>query len=306
MGSIWCRNRTHPYEARDERTEEFWHQAVRLDGLRLAEAPEAFKSDSQIVMAAVRQNGAALALAKEPCASDIEIVLAAVAQDGRALRCAAHHFRSQRDVVLAAVSQNGEALQYAAEPWTGDGEIVLAAVQQNGCALRHAKTSCRRDAEIVLAAALHSPRALCWAASELLEDNTFAVDARKSVFILSVSMLSGRSCIVAAAAGDRTAKILVRCRHELGFNDLFSQQGKHWELLHGSSPVALLDCVEDWPGIKPHGVVNELSLVVTAPTAGCRAKGLCKHKSSALFNALDTRRAGACHETKMAPTVCFS
>eukprot|EP00971_Amphidinium_carterae_P275268 5461642-Amphidinium_carterae.1 len=74
--------------------------------------------------------------------------------------------------MLAVVLVDGEKLKYVPEQFRDNRAIVSAAV------------SCR-------------PWALQFAADTLLQDETFAVQARQSFYFFSVVTLSGRSCCVA-------------------------------------------------------------------------------------------------------------
>eukprot|EP00971_Amphidinium_carterae_P325842 6456341-Amphidinium_carterae.1 len=60
-----------------------------------------------------------------------------------------------------------------------DCEVVLAAVRENALALKYAR------------------EALYFAADDLLEDATFRTEARRLFYLLKLTMLSGRSTVVA-------------------------------------------------------------------------------------------------------------
>eukprot|EP00971_Amphidinium_carterae_P181387 3598467-Amphidinium_carterae.1 len=99
-------------------------------------------------------------------------------------------------------------LALAAESCSSDRGIVLAAVQQNGKALEFAAESCKNDREIVLTAVEQNWEALEFASDALLEDTSFAADAKKDVYILRISLMSGRSTCVAAFKGDETEHLI--------------------------------------------------------------------------------------------------
>eukprot|EP00971_Amphidinium_carterae_P346122 6487410-Amphidinium_carterae.1 len=80
----------------------------------------------------------------------------------------------------------------------GDREFVLSAVRQNGHALKYATDSLRADGEIVQAAVQQYAGAVQFAADDLLEEPSFATEAKKVRRLLRLTMLSGRSTVVAA------------------------------------------------------------------------------------------------------------
>jgi len=93
--------------------------------------------------------------------------------------------------VLAAVRQNGLALQYATETLKADRDVVLAAVQKrNGRVLKCATEALRADRDVVLAAVQQDAGAIEFAADELLEDPTFAMEAKGRYHLLKLTMLS--------------------------------------------------------------------------------------------------------------------
>eukprot|EP00971_Amphidinium_carterae_P109745 2174031-Amphidinium_carterae.1 len=162
---------------------------------------------------------------------------------------------ADRDVVLAAVQKNGYALQYATEALRDDREVVLAAVQENGWALQYATETLKSDSEVVLAAVQqHKDPAFRFAADCLLQDPTFATEAKRRFHLLKLTMLSGRSTVVAAAGYWKVGGVLVTCQERLGL----TCKGTTMELWHGSEklPADNTD-VEHWPGIQPCGEISE-------------------------------------------------
>eukprot|EP00971_Amphidinium_carterae_P293136 5819954-Amphidinium_carterae.1 len=67
---------------------------------------------------------------------------------------------------------------YATQALRADHEIVLAAVRQNGWALEYATEALRGDREVVQAAVQQDAGALLFAADELLEEPSFATEAK--------------------------------------------------------------------------------------------------------------------------------
>eukprot|EP00971_Amphidinium_carterae_P166211 3294434-Amphidinium_carterae.1 len=90
-------------------------------------------------------------------------------------------------------------------PFRGDRDVVAAAVQKDGDALR-------------------------FAADDLLEDPTFATVAKRRFLLLKLTMLSGRSTVVAAGYYWNAGDVLAGCRCKLGLED----DGSTMELWHGS------------------------------------------------------------------------
>eukprot|EP00971_Amphidinium_carterae_P167105 3311336-Amphidinium_carterae.1 len=74
-----------------ERVEREQHlkRAQRNGLFALRDAPERYRADPEIVLAAVQQNGWALQVAAEECKADRKIVQAAVKQNWHALQFAA-------------------------------------------------------------------------------------------------------------------------------------------------------------------------------------------------------------------------
>eukprot|EP00971_Amphidinium_carterae_P349467 6491033-Amphidinium_carterae.1 len=208
----------------------------------------------------VRQAWRALREVDEIWRSDHLVVLTAVQQNGHNLQYATEALRGDREIVLAAVQQNGDALQYATEALRGDREVVHAAVQCRWAALQHATETLKSHRDVVLTALQRDARALQFAADDLLEDPTFATAVKRTLHLLKLTMLSGRSTVVVAGGCGTVAGVLRACRRKLGLPD----DGSTLELWHGSERVPDDDTeVRDWPGIQPKGEISEYQLVVT-------------------------------------------
>eukprot|EP00971_Amphidinium_carterae_P334023 6469091-Amphidinium_carterae.1 len=176
-------------------------------------------------MAAVCGNGSALQFAAEVLQRDSRIVMAAVSQNGAALQHAQAELKHNYAIVLAAVSNCGLALQFAAAELRANSHIVRAAVSQCGAALEFAAMELRSDPGTVKRAVLNDSHALLHAADPLLGDDTFAVYARRELFIFKISTLSGRSCIVAfsSARFPSTAEIIHMSCKKLGWRSTGSE-----------------------------------------------------------------------------------
>eukprot|EP00971_Amphidinium_carterae_P254482 5052185-Amphidinium_carterae.1 len=174
-----------------------------------------------------------------------------------ALQYAAESCRSDHEIVLAAVRQDGFALHFAAESCKNDREIVLAAVQQNGCALEDAAESCRSDRGIVLAAVQNHIIGLLFASDALLEDTSFAADAKKEVYILRISLMSGRSTCVPAIQDEVTETVIDWACERLALPRSGSER-----LLQGTSVVPAGTFLQDWPGSLRLGEVTDYQLIV--------------------------------------------
>mmetsp|Transcript_17598 Transcript_17598/g.31792 ORF Transcript_17598/g.31792 Transcript_17598/m.31792 type:complete len:279 (-) Transcript_17598:163-999(-) len=235
--------------------------AVQADGLNLGAAADDCKGDREIVLAAVRCFGGALQHAADHCKSDREIVLTAAAQNWMALQFVAEHFQSDREVVLAAVKQSWLALPSAAESCRNDREIILAAVQQPGSrALSSAGESCLNDPEVVLTALQWDETAIHWVSDELLQDSSFAVEAKRKVYLLKMTMLSGRCAFVVADGFNHLSNVLNEGCHKLG---VARTDGEALVLLLDGEEVPHGRCVSEWPGIRPCGEVTEVQLLVS-------------------------------------------
>eukprot|EP00971_Amphidinium_carterae_P251486 4992025-Amphidinium_carterae.1 len=101
--------------------------------------------------------------------------------------------------------------------------------------------------------------ALPLAADCLLEDPTFATEAKRLRHLLKVAMLSGRSTVVAALGCEDVEDVLNWCRMRLGLAD---DSTTTMELWHGSDRVRDGHGVWNWPGIQPPGEISEYQLVV--------------------------------------------
>eukprot|EP00971_Amphidinium_carterae_P166003 3290482-Amphidinium_carterae.1 len=113
---------------------------------------------------------------------------------------------------------------------------------------------------MVLAAMQRDVRALRLAADEMLEDPTFATEAKRQLYLLKLTMLSGRSTVVAASWSWSVEAVLDQCRNRLGLAD----EGTSMELWHSADKVPDDGTnVRHWPGVQPRGQISEYQLVVT-------------------------------------------
>eukprot|EP00971_Amphidinium_carterae_P126781 2511730-Amphidinium_carterae.1 len=81
-------------------------------------------------------------------------------------------------------------------------------LERNGLALQHAAESCKIDRDILLTAKKQYWEALRFASDALLEDSSFAADAKKDFHILRIRLLSGRYTCVAACFGFATEDLI--------------------------------------------------------------------------------------------------
>mmetsp|Transcript_51008 Transcript_51008/g.119285 ORF Transcript_51008/g.119285 Transcript_51008/m.119285 type:complete len:252 (+) Transcript_51008:59-814(+) len=220
--------------------------------------------DRQLLLAAVIVEGYALAYATPAHRCDREIVLRAVSSNGTALQHASSQLAADREIALAAVRQNGAALEYVDEELTHDREIVMIAIADCGWALSFAADEFRQDRDMVLAAIAHDPQVLQTAAEVILEDATFAIGARQSLYFFRISLMSGRSCTVALDDDDNSeladgvrSLLLMECCSKLGLEF----RGKE-VLVHGVEIVPNFTCIHAWPGSPLRGSVTEFQLVV--------------------------------------------
>mmetsp|Transcript_31073 Transcript_31073/g.71049 ORF Transcript_31073/g.71049 Transcript_31073/m.71049 type:complete len:241 (-) Transcript_31073:20-742(-) len=206
------------------------------------------RSNHKMVMQAVADNGLALKFASTELRNSREIVLAAVKVSGEALRFASSELRADRHVVLAAVACQGQALRFAAPDLQNDLEVVLAALAQNGGALDYASP----DIGVALA---RNPAVV---REHLCEH-----------YVLIISLLSGRSCVLVMSDKDIPAfrihtTYFVRswASSKLGV-DVPDNEPVRAELLLDGSPLPALALPTAWPGVRP-GAVTELQLVLSA------------------------------------------
>mmetsp|Transcript_62929 Transcript_62929/g.116990 ORF Transcript_62929/g.116990 Transcript_62929/m.116990 type:complete len:273 (+) Transcript_62929:183-1001(+) len=232
-----------------------------VGGLHMQAAGRELRAHPDIVLAAASQNGMALEFASEDLRADHNIVLAAVSQNGLALQFAAEEFRAHHDIVMAAVSQNGTALRFAVEELRADCNIVSVAVSSSGLALMFADEGLRAHRDIVLAAVAERSGALKFASDSLLQDETFAPEARQHFYLFSIVAMSGRSCCVACDARAwiswTAAKVSADACRKLGM-----ERRNNEMLLYGSEIVPAQDPkVERWPGSPALGSITEYHLV---------------------------------------------
>jgi len=142
---------------------------------------------------------------------------------------------------------------------------VLAAVRQDWQALEWASAPCRSARPIVVAGVAQDSMALKWAEDELLEDETFAVEAKLDFFILKITLLSGRTTFVASPVELRELReaVLPRCCQRLGM-----ARGGHEVLVNGADCVPVGARVPAWPGIQPSGKITEYQLIIGAAANG--------------------------------------
>eukprot|EP00971_Amphidinium_carterae_P301780 5995646-Amphidinium_carterae.1 len=116
------------------------------------------------------------------------------------------------------------------------------------------------DREVIQAAVQEDARALLWAADEMLEDPSFATEAKKECHLLKLTMLSGRSTVVAVLPVWDIKIVLYECRRRLGL----AEDGTTMELWHCSGMVPNDNNTEvsDWPGVQPKGEISEYQLLI--------------------------------------------
>ncbi|WP_253705262.1 DUF4116 domain-containing protein [Endozoicomonas ascidiicola] len=125
---------------------------VSSDGLDLKYASQALKKDREVVLAACRSNSYALNYASDELKNDKALVLEVVSRTGAALEYASEALKNDPDVFIAALRQDYEAFKYAGADWKQNREAVLAVVRQHGYYLRNVADAFKQDAEIVSAA----------------------------------------------------------------------------------------------------------------------------------------------------------
>mmetsp|Transcript_64870 Transcript_64870/g.120684 ORF Transcript_64870/g.120684 Transcript_64870/m.120684 type:complete len:175 (-) Transcript_64870:86-610(-) len=166
--------------------------------------------------------------------------------------------RELRDTWLARVPFDPLAFRGAPEDIKNDPEIVLAAINRMPNILEYAGEACRRDPEIVMTAVRESKSSLQHASDELLEDVSFATEARCKCYILKIILISGRHtyCLVFEDYVKTKYLIPTACKR-LGLPCKGTER-----LLIGSDIVPANSSVHDWPGLAPRGEVSEYQLLL--------------------------------------------
>nr|MCH9715486.1 DUF4116 domain-containing protein [Gammaproteobacteria bacterium] len=147
--------------------EAYLMTVLARNGMLLQHAPNDFRGNQAVVLAAIQQNWRALQFASDRLKDDRDFMLAAVAQNWRALEYASDRLKDDQDVVLAAVAQDWMALEDASDRLKDDRDVVLAAVAQNGYALTFASAELKDDRDFVLAAVAQDWMALEYASDRL-------------------------------------------------------------------------------------------------------------------------------------------
>ena len=150
-------------------------QMVREDSDALENAPEIFKKDRNVVLAAIKEDGNALQYAHENLRKDRVIVRAAVKRNGGALIHAHKDLRGNPDIVLAAIKQDATALKYAEENLRKNHDIVLAAIKEDWNVLKYATRKLKDDRVFILAAGKINGRVLEYASEELKNDREVVI-----------------------------------------------------------------------------------------------------------------------------------
>mmetsp|Transcript_22182 Transcript_22182/g.40821 ORF Transcript_22182/g.40821 Transcript_22182/m.40821 type:complete len:181 (+) Transcript_22182:119-661(+) len=158
---------------------------------------------------------------------------------------------------VCATESAAAALEFAAEEVKRNYAFVLAAVLEDGRALQHAALELQGNREIVTAAVEQNEHVLQFAADVLLEDVTFAVEAREWYYFFKIVALSGRSCCIAMHLfyADKKTLLEESCR-KLGIDRTDRQV-----LLLGSDLVPDNTDVPDWPGTPSLGAITEYQLL---------------------------------------------
>eukprot|EP00971_Amphidinium_carterae_P302532 6011711-Amphidinium_carterae.1 len=112
-----------------------------------------------------------------------------------------------------------------------------------------------------LAALIPKRGALDYAADCLLEDPTFATEAKRQFHLLKLTMLSGRSMVVTANGDMDVEEVLQECHRRLNLADDGAAM-ELWDLSGEKVPDDEEREVRDWPGLQPTGEISEYQLVL--------------------------------------------
>mmetsp|Transcript_45611 Transcript_45611/g.83518 ORF Transcript_45611/g.83518 Transcript_45611/m.83518 type:complete len:235 (-) Transcript_45611:77-781(-) len=218
-------------------------------------------NDRECVLEAVKRDGRCLVSASDALKDDKEIVLEAVQQYGVLLRHAGDRCQQDKEIVIAAVNQTICALMSVADWCLRDPDIVRAAVKSQPDALVLFPHGCRRDRQLMQAAVEQRWEALSCVSDCLIDDASFATEARRQFHILRVSMLSGKHAFAlyrgAQTDSVKARHVLQKCceRLELDKRDTA-------KLVHGSEMIPPGTSLADFPGLQPLGEVSDYQLVV--------------------------------------------
>mmetsp|Transcript_6573 Transcript_6573/g.11425 ORF Transcript_6573/g.11425 Transcript_6573/m.11425 type:complete len:204 (+) Transcript_6573:70-681(+) len=164
-----------------------------------------------------------------------------------ALSACPEELRKDRAFVMAVVSQDGDALHFASPELRSDRQVAMAAVSNRGWALEWVAAELRSDRHVVMAAVAQDKHALTYAGDDLLEDVSFAVEARQRFYFFKITTLAGRSCTLACKnPGD--FKLLQLACQKLGMEYTANET-----LLYGAEVVPQDVTVENWPGSPTRG-----------------------------------------------------
>ena len=155
-----------------------------LFGLR--DAPDKFKADKEVVMAAVAAWGQAFEYASDELKADKDFIMEVIKktalhpewdEESRGvLQFVSEELKADKEVVMAAVKVQFDGhgysgnLQYASEELKADKEVVMAAVENDGRALKYVSDELKADKEVVMAAVKCDGNALEYADESLQND----------------------------------------------------------------------------------------------------------------------------------------
>ena len=127
---------------------------VKDDGLNLENAPDEFKDNKEVVLAAVEQNGSALEFASNRLQRDKEVVIAAISSlsiyPEKAINYASPELLSDKIFLLEVLTLNGLVLQFLSDNFKADKELVLVAVKQEGSALEFSSKELKDDRDVLI------------------------------------------------------------------------------------------------------------------------------------------------------------
>jgi len=122
----------------------------------------------------------------------------------------------------------------------------------------------KADRDVVLAAIAQHDEALLYAADSFLQDESFAVDARRNLLFLKITTLSGRSCVIALEGDCYAVSSWYLIKESCG--KLGLQRTGRESLLYGCLDIRVpgTDCEVSsrspgWPSL---GEVDEYQLVM--------------------------------------------
>lgn len=146
-------------DAAEDKLKAHYLQKIRINPMTFNWAPDEWKGDFHIALAAAKLNGNALGQMPDAFKDNIAIVSEAVKQAAESIQFASPRLRDHEAIGILAVSRFGPTLFYLSNNLKNNPKVVRVAMQENGMALQHASNALRRDPSVTSVALRQNPRA---------------------------------------------------------------------------------------------------------------------------------------------------